>query len=206
MYLFFDEAPLLGWLIDTNTLIIAIAIGIFLAFFAYWFTQTVVGALVRKLLSEGVGEENAKTLDELSKNSFVFRFLLRDDSVLRKTVSCVGGVLPVIEEEKAEPEAEKTKTEEEPSKSEEESGKEPVATIIEDEKDEKKSFFARFKNPKKDFSKAKFFITEDNVEKARAKYPRSIKGAWLVLVFFLCVAIGIGMMYLIPFIMDLILK
>ena len=206
MYLFFDDAPLLGWLIDTNTLIIAIAIGIFLAFFAYWFTQTVVGALVRKLLSEGVGEENAKTLDELSKNSFVFRFLLRDDSVLRKTVSCVGGVLPVIEEEKAEPEAEKTKTEEEPLKSEEKSGKDPVATIIEDEKDEKKSFFARFKKPKKDFSKAKFFITEDNVEKARAKYPRSIKGAWLVLVFFLCVAIGIGMMYLIPFIMDLILK
>ena len=205
MYLFFDEAPLLGWLIDTNTLIIAIAIGIFLAFFAYWFTQTVVGTLVRKLLSEGVGEENAKTLDQLSKNSFVFRFLLRDDSVLRKTVSCVGGTLPVIEEEKNEPEIEESKTED-PSKSEEESEKEPVATIIEDEKDEKKSFFARFKKPKKDFSKAKFFIAEENVEKARAKYPRSIKGAWLVLVFFLCVAIGIGMMYLIPFIMDLILK
>lgn len=205
MYLFFDEAPLLGWLIDTNTLIIAIAIGIFLAFFAYWFTQTVVGSLVRKLLSKGVGEDNAMTLDQLSKNSFVFRFLLRDDSVLRKTVSCVGGALPVIEEEKNEEEANESKTEE-PSKSEEESEKEPVATIVEGEKEEKKSFFARFKKPKKDFSKAKFFIAEENVEKAKAKYPRSIKGAWLVLVFFLCVAIGIGMMYLIPFIMDLILK
>ena len=205
MYLFFDEAPLLGWLIDTNTLIIAIAIGIFLAFFAYWFTQTVVGSLVRKLLSKGVGEDNAMTLDQLSKNSFVFRFLLRDDSVLRKTVSCVGGALPVIEEEKNEEEANESKTEE-PSKSEDESEKEPVATIVESEKEEKKSFFARFKKPKKDFSKAKFFIAEENMEKAKAKYPRSIKGAWLVLVFFLCVAIGIGMMYLIPFIMDLILK
>ena len=205
MYLFFNDAPLLGWLIDTNILILAIAIGVFLAFFAYWFTQTVVGSLVRKLLSEGVGEDNSKTLDELKKNNFLFRFLLRDGSVLRRTVSCVGNELPLLEEDskEAEKEAEST-AEEKAEKVPEDAGDDNVARIIES-KEEKKSFFARFKKPKKDYSKAKFFISEDNVEKATAKYPKKVSSLWLLLVLFLCISVGIAMTFLLPFIMGLIL-
>ena len=205
MYLFFNDAPLLGWLIDTNILILAIAIGVFLAFFAYWFTQTVVGSLVRKLLSEGVGEDNSKTLDELAKNNFLFRFLLRDGSVLRRTVSCVGNELPLLEEDskEAEKEAEST-VEEKAEKAPEDAGDDNVARIIES-KEEKKSFFARFKKPKKDFSKARFFISEDNVEKAAARYPKKVSSLWLLLVLFLCISVGIAMTFLLPFIMGLIL-
>ena len=205
MYLFFNDAPLLGWLIDTNILILAIAIGVFLAFFAYWFTQTVVGSLVRKLLSEGVGEDNSKTLDELKKNNFLFRFLLRDGSVLRRIISCVGNELPLLEEDskEAEKEAEST-VEEKAEKAPEDAGDDNVARIIES-KEEKKSFFARFKKPKKDFSKARFFISEDNVEKATAKYPKKVSSLWLILVLFLCISVGIAMTFLLPFIMGLIL-
>ena len=205
MYLFFNDAPLLGWLIDTNILILAIAIGVFLAFFAYWFTQTVVGSLVRKLLSEGVGEDNSKTLDELKKNNFLFRFLLRDGSVLRRTVSCVGNELPLLEEDskEAEKEAEIT-AEEKAEKAPEDAGDDNVARIIES-KEEKKSFFARFKKPKKDFSKARFFISEDNAEKAAARYPKKVSSLWLILVLFLCISVGIAMTFLLPFIMGLIL-
>lgn len=205
MYLFFNDAPLLGWLIDTNILILAIAIGVFLAFFAYWFTQTVVGSLVRKLLSDSIGEDKAKTLDKLKKNNFLFRFLLRDGSVLRRTVSCVGNELPLLEEDskEAEKEAEST-VEEKAEKAPEDAGDDNVARIIES-KEEKKSFFARFKKPKKDFSKAKFFISEDNVEKATAKYPKKVSSLWLLLVLFLCISVGIAMTFLLPFIMGLIL-
>ena len=204
MYLLFDDAPLLGWAIDMNILILAIAIGVFLAFLAYWFTQSVVGALVRRLLSDGVGEENAKTLKELSKDNFVFRFLLRDGSTLRRIISCVGGELPVCEEESAEhTEAEEEKPEESvPSDTENADSGE--ARIIES-KEEKKGFFARFKKPKKDFSRAKFYIAEDTVEKANAKYPRRISPYWLILVFFLCAVVGVAMTFLLPYIMGLIL-
>ncbi|MBR7101274.1 MAG: hypothetical protein IKC74_03200 [Clostridia bacterium] len=205
MYLFFNDAPLLGWLIDTNILILAIAIGVFLAFFAYWFTQTVIGSLVRALLTDSIGEDKAKTLDELKKNNFLFRFLLRDGSVLRRTVSCVGNELPLLEEDskEAEKEAEST-AEEKAEKVPEDAGDDNVARIIES-KEEKKSFFARFKKPKKDYSKAKFFISEDNVEKATAKYPKKVSSLWLLLVLFLCISVGIAMTFLLPFIMGLIL-
>ncbi len=209
MYLLFNDAPLLGWAIDMNILILAIAIGVFLAFFAYWFTQTVVGSFVRRLLSDGVGEENAKTLDELSKNNFVFRFLLRDGSTLRRIVSCAGGELPICEEEandkKDEAAVEAADAEPNKEKAEQTSAESGEARIIES-KEEKKSFFARFKKPKKDFSKAKFFIAEEATEKATAKYPRRVSPYWLILVFFLCVAIGIAMTWLLPFIMGLILE
>lgn len=209
MYLLFNDAPLLGWAIDMNILILAIAIGVFLAFLAYWFTQTVVGALVRRLLSDSIGEENAKTLDELSKNNFVFRFLLRDGSTLRRIISCVGGELP-IREEKADgaaieadgSAAEATDAKPEADEAKQKEGSE--ARIIES-KEEKKGFFERFKKPKKDFSRAKFYIAEDTVEKASAKYPRKISPYWLILVFFLCAVVGVAMTFLLPYIMGLIL-
>ena len=201
MYLLFNEAPLLGWAINMNILILAIAIGVFLAFFAYWFTQSVIGSLVRKLLSDGVGEENARSLSELSRNNFIFRFLLRDGSVLRRTVSCVGGELPLREDDAEDEKEEKNALVEEAPETAEANGE---ARILES-KEEKKSFFARFKKPKKDFSKAKFYIPEEQVEKATAKYPRKISPYWLILVFFLCVIVGVAMTWLLPYIMGLIL-
>ena len=205
MYLFFNDAPLLGWLIDTNMLILAIAIGVFLAFFAYWFTQTVIGSLVRALLSDSIGEDKAKTLDELKKNNFLFRFLLRDGSILRRIVSCVGNELPLLEEDSKEAEKEaESAVKEKAEKAPEDAGNDNVARIIESE-EEKKSFFARFKKPKKDFSKARFFISEDNAEKVAAKYPKKVSSLWLILVLFLCISVGIAMTFLLPFIMGLIL-
>ena len=153
MYLLFNDAPLLGWLIDTNILILAIAIGVFLAFFAFWFTQTVIGSLVRRLLSDGVGEENAKTLKEISKDNFIYRFFLRDGSVLRKTVSCVGGEIPVVDNGAADkyssPDNDQENGGEVPlnreSDAETAAEAENVARIIES-KEEKKGFFAKLKS------------------------------------------------------------
>ena len=98
------DAPFLGWVVTTDIVIYAIATGVFLSFVAFWFVQNVVGSLVRELLKSSTAEENGKTLDELGKNNAVYRFLLREGKVLRRTVSVVGGELAVIEDKKPEKE------------------------------------------------------------------------------------------------------
>ena len=94
--LLFDNTASLGGLLSLKAAIYSIAAGVFLAIFAYWFLQNVVGKLVRRIAKRAVGEENAKTLDELSRNNWLYRYLLRDNSTLRRLISCVGDTLPRI--------------------------------------------------------------------------------------------------------------
>lgn len=93
MFFIFDVAPFIGYTITQKILIYAIAGGVFLAFFAYWFVQTFIGGLVRKLLERGVGEKNGATLKELGKDKLIYKWFLRNGSTLRNLVSCDVGEL-----------------------------------------------------------------------------------------------------------------
>ena len=88
--------------ITTGMLVWGVCIGAILAFTVYFFQMRILCALVRALLSQARGEENAKTLDEIGKNHFVYRFFLREKSPLRKYVFVVGGVLPQNSEAEAD--------------------------------------------------------------------------------------------------------
>ena len=100
MYLF-ENTNILG-LETIDLTVYSIALGVFFAFFAYWFLQNIVGRLVRKIAKRAIGEENAKTLDELDRNNALYRYLLRDGSTLRRMISCVGDALPKAEGGKAD--------------------------------------------------------------------------------------------------------
>lgn len=100
MYLF-NTTNIFG-LETVDLTVYSIAIGVFFAFFAYWFLQNVVGKLVRRIARKAIGEENAKTLDELGRNNALNRYLLRDGSTLRRMISCVGDTLPKSEGGKAD--------------------------------------------------------------------------------------------------------
>ena len=92
MYLF-ENTNLFG-LETIDLTVYSIAVGVFFAFFAYWFLQNIVGKLVRRIAKRAIGEENAKTLDELDRNNALYRYLLRDGSTLRRMISCVDDALP----------------------------------------------------------------------------------------------------------------
>ena len=100
MYLF-NTTNIFG-LETVDLTVYSIAIGVFFAFFAYWFLQNVVGKLVRRIAKKAIGEENAKTLCELDRNNALNRDLLRDGSTLRRMISCVGDTLPKAEGGKAD--------------------------------------------------------------------------------------------------------
>ena len=100
MYLF-NTTNIFG-LETVDLTVYSIAIGVFFAFFAYWFLQNVVGKLVRRIARKAIGEENAKTLDELGRSNALYRYLLRDGSTLRRMISCVGDTLPKAEGGKAD--------------------------------------------------------------------------------------------------------
>ena len=85
--LLFDNTASLGGLLSLKAAIYSIAAGVFLAIFAYWFLQNVVGKLVRRIAKRAVGEENAKTLDELSRNNWLYRYLLSRRVLLRSNPS-----------------------------------------------------------------------------------------------------------------------
>ena len=100
MYLF-NTTNIFG-LETVDLTVYSIAIGVFFAFFAYWFLQNVVGKLVRRIAKKAIGEENAKTLCELDRNNALNRYLLRDGSTLRRMIFCVGDTLPKAEGGKAD--------------------------------------------------------------------------------------------------------
>ena len=100
MYLF-ENTNLFG-LETIDLTVYSIAVGVFFAFFAYWFLQNIVGKLVRRIAKRAIGEENAKTLDELDRNNALYRYLLRDGSTLRRMISCVDDALPKAEGGKAD--------------------------------------------------------------------------------------------------------
>lgn len=180
MYLLFENAPFLGWVVTSNIVIYAIAVGVFLSFVGYWFVQNVVGELVRKLLKNGVGEDNAKTLKDLGSLNFIFKFLLREGKTLRNLVSVKGGALTPLNVKKEDSETPKKK-----------SFKDRIASL---------------KRVKYDYENAEFFIPEDKVEKARAKFAHKSNIFWLPLVFILCAVVAFGMTFLLPIIMDLIMN
>ena len=182
MYLF-ENTNILG-LETIDLTVYSIALGVFFAFFAYWFLQNIVGKLVRRIAKKAIGEENAKTLDELDRNNGLYRYLLRDGSTLRRLISVVGDTLPTIEEEKSalDKMAEKQESKEEAM-------------------EKKVNPFK--KQAKADFSKAKFYVTEDNSKKALHRYPRKISAWWLALVFVLAAGISFGATYLVPVILDM---
>jgi hypothetical protein len=180
MYLLFESAPFLGWMVSTDIFIYALAVGIFLSFVGYWFVQNVIGDLVRKLLKNSVGEENAKTLSSLGSDNGFYKFLLREGKTLRNIVCVRGGSLTSVNAEKEGEEAPK-----------------------------KKGFKARFaslKRVKYDYTNAEFYIPEDKVEKAKSKFAHRSNPFWLLLVFVLCAVVGFAMTFLVPIIMDLIMK
>jgi hypothetical protein len=180
MYLLFESAPFLGWMVSTDIFIYALAVGIFLSFVGYWFVQNVIGGLVRKLLKNSVGEENAKTLSSLGSDNGFYKFLLREGKTLRNIVCVRGGSLTSVNAEKEGEEAPK-----------------------------KKGFKARFaslKRVKYDYTNAEFYIPEDKVEKAKSKFAHRSNPFWLLLVFVLCAVVGFAMTFLVPIIMDLIMK
>jgi hypothetical protein len=180
MYLLFESAPFLGWMVSTDIFIYALAVGIFLSFVGYWFVQNVIGGLVRKLLKNSVGEENAKTLSSLGSDNGFYKFLLREGKTLRNIVCVRGGSLTSVNAEKEGEEAPK-----------------------------KKGFKARFaslKRVKYDYTNAELYIPEDKVEKAKSKFAHRSNPFWLLLVFVLCAVVGFAMTFLVPIIMDLIMK
>lgn len=180
MYLLFENAPFLGWLVTTDMVIYAIAAGIFLSFVGYWFVQNVVGKLVRKLLKKCKGEENAKTLAALGADKFIYRIMLREGKVLRNIVSVKGGSLtPVNVKNGGETEPKKKNF---------------------------KERFASLKRVKYDYANAEFYIHEDQAEKARAKFAHRFSMWWLLLVLVLCAVIGFAMTYFVPVIMNLIVN
>ena len=191
MYLMFEGAPFIGWIIDQKVLIYAIAGGVFLAYFAYWFVQSFIGGLVRKMLENGVGEENAKTLSELEKSSFLYKWFLRNGSTLRNLVSCVGGDLKEIKKAKDGSYIEVEKSDSDKKLS---------------FKEKVKSFFLRFKPKIYNFENAKFYISQENEKKARDRHSRAVNPLWLPLMLVLCAAAAFGMTYLLPIIMDYILN
>lgn len=85
--------------IHTGMLVWGICIGAMLAFSVYFFQTRIIGSLVRRLIADAQGEENAKTLAELGKNKAIYRHYLKDNSPLRRLVSVAGGVIPRNEDD-----------------------------------------------------------------------------------------------------------
>ena len=182
MYLF-ENTNIFG-LETIDLTVYSIALGVFFAFFAYWFLQNIVGRLVRKIAKRAIGEENAKTLDELDRNNGLYRYLLRDGSTLRRLISVVGDTLPTVEE-----------------------GKSALDKMAEKQESKEKATEKKVNPFKKqanaDFSRAKFYVTEENSKKALHRYPRKISAWWLVLVLALAAGISFGATYLVPVILDM---
>lgn len=90
-------------IVDTSTIIWAMCVGANIAFIATFFIRNFNGIIVRRLLDKGIGSKHAYTFGELGISGallFVCKHLLRDGSVLRNTVSCVGGKIPSVPVEK----------------------------------------------------------------------------------------------------------
>lgn len=80
--------------ITTGMIVLGITIGAMVAFSVYFFQTRILGSLVRALLQNARGEQNAKTLEEIEKNNFFFKHFLKDGSILRKYVRVVGDTVP----------------------------------------------------------------------------------------------------------------
>ena len=197
MFFIFDVAPFIGFTITQNILIYAIASGVFLAFFAYWFVQTFNGGIVRKLLKKGVGKENGATLKEIEMDNFLYRWLLRNGSTLRNIVSCDCGELAEIKKSKSEDDekVEETKAD---AESEKEAKKKSSF------KDRVKAFFYGFRIKRYDYENVKFFISEENKKKAKGRHSKPVNPLWLPLMLVICAICAFGMTYLLPIIMDFI--
>ena len=196
MFFIFDVAPFIGFTITQNILIYAIASGVFLAFFAYWFVQTFNGGLVRKLLKRGVGKEKGATLKELEMDNFLYRWLLRNGSTLRNIVSCDCGELTEIKKGKSNDIANV-------DEATTESNNEPTEKKL-PFKDRAKAFFYSFRIKRYDYENVKFFISEENKEKAKGRHSKPVNPLWLPLMLVICAICAFGMTYLLPIIMDFI--
>ena len=76
-------------------IVYGICTGAIIAFTLYFFRQRLLGTLVKRLILDALGAENAKTLDELGKNKLIYRHALGDNSILRRYVSVIGDTLPL---------------------------------------------------------------------------------------------------------------
>lgn len=83
--------------VSIDVIVWSICIGANIAVLLGYFSKNYVGVFVRRLLDYGTGEENAKTIYDLGlEKQFIMKYLLRDLSSLRNTVSVIGGALPKI--------------------------------------------------------------------------------------------------------------
>ena len=83
--------------VSIDVVVWSICIGANLAVLLGYYSKNYIGAFVRKLLSSGIGEENAKTIYEIGfERHFIIKCMLRDSSSLRNTVSVIGEALPKI--------------------------------------------------------------------------------------------------------------
>jgi hypothetical protein len=83
-------------------LVWCIGIGAILAFCYNFFSQTICGKIIRKMLESGsIGEENAKSLSELNEKPTLFtKLFLKDKGLLRHVVEVKGGKFPLMPLEK----------------------------------------------------------------------------------------------------------
>ena len=88
------DAHYVGHILTTEIMVWGICAGAMLAFTVYFFQMRVLGSLVRALLGECVGEENAATLTLIGKNNAFYRYFLRDNMPLRRIISVKGGTVP----------------------------------------------------------------------------------------------------------------
>lgn len=75
-----------------NSIVTAIFIGIFIAIFVVYFEKAVYGRFVRSIIkNKAFCESSAKTREELSCKSFIFKFAVRDKSSFLKLVKKIKG-------------------------------------------------------------------------------------------------------------------
>lgn len=166
--------PATAFEIDPVWLVWTICVGVCLSLVYVFVSKILTGAVIRKLLDKGVGEENAKTLYELELSSFyikLYSFTLRDGKHLRSLVSCVGGTIPKSVE-KLEPSNDTDK---------------PI---------EPQEYL--------DFTKAKFYISKEKEEKARSMYGKAPKWFWLPISLAIAIVVAYLCTLALPWVLGLI--
>ena len=151
-----SSSKYLGHLITTEMLVWGICIGAILAFTVYFFQQHITGSLVRLLIKDCVGEDNAKTLDALGKNNAFYRHMVRDNSTLRRVVSVVGGQIP------------------------------------------------RDSDAERIYDGVRLYIDESALDRATKRFTKDVRLYMYIIGVVACLAVGVGMQFLLPFILSLL--
>lgn len=160
--------------IDVGWVIWTVCIGVCLAIIYYYLDKLISGKLVSQLTILSVGEENGRSLAELGFSGFFFRLYC----VLLKDNMPLRRIVSVVD------------------------GK--IPQICEELETNKESDKASEPIYYDDYSKAKFYIEESKLDKAKAMYGKPPK--WYLLPVFIALTIGVayGCTLIAPWVMGLI--